>query len=80
MAAFGSSGEGERNPNNGMHPTGRAWMSSASLDASLNASRRVMPGVMSPHRVESMKSPAASQLNAVEVMWIMRRWLNIDES
>jgi len=24
MAAFGSSGGGERNPNNGMHPTGNS--------------------------------------------------------
>ncbi len=56
-----------------MHPTANSvdfmretWM----LDA-LRA-RRVMPGVMSPHRVESTKSPAAPQLNAVEIVWIMR--------
>jgi hypothetical protein len=34
--------------------------------------RRVMPGVMSPLHVESMKIPAAPQLNAVEVVGIMR--------
>jgi len=34
--------------------------------------RRVMPGVMFPHHVESRKSPAAPQLNAVQLVWIMR--------
>jgi len=31
-----------------------------------------MPGVMSPLQVDSTKSPAAPQLKAVEVAWIMR--------
>jgi hypothetical protein len=37
----------------------------------LNA-RRVMPGVMSPLHGESKKSPAAPQLKAGELVWIMR--------
>jgi len=53
--------------NNGMHPTPHHEVSHVSC-----AGARVMPGVMSPPRVESMKSPAASQLNALNVVWIMR--------
>ena len=45
--------------NSGMHPT----RNSAALIIT-GSSGRVMPGVMSPLRVESKKSPAAPQLNA----------------
>ena len=43
------------------------------LSSSLNlVGGRVMPGVMSPLHVEPKKIPAAPQLNAIEVAWIMR--------
>ena len=42
------------------------------LDASLNLSRRVMPSVMSPLRIELQMIPAAPQLKAVRRVWIMR--------
>jgi hypothetical protein len=48
-------------------------MSGARLDVSLNVSRRVMPGVMSPLRVESTKIPAAPQLNVLYLGWIIER-------
>jgi hypothetical protein len=42
------------------------------MSVSLNA-RRVMPGVMSPLHVASMKFPVAPQLNATELAWIIER-------
>jgi hypothetical protein len=51
-----------------MHPTGNSVDVMRKIDASLNASRRVMPGVMSPHRIESKKSPAAPPLNDTYVV------------
>jgi hypothetical protein len=34
--------------------------------------RPLNSGVMSPLRVQSKKSPAAPQLNSVQLVWIMR--------
>jgi hypothetical protein len=47
-------------------------MSFAKLNASLNASRCVNSGVMSPLRLNSQLMPAAPQLNDVQLVWIMR--------
>ena len=44
----------------------RTWMS---FD---DSSRPVNSGVMSPLRINTKKSPAAPQLNDVELGWIMR--------
>ncbi len=49
-----------------------ARMSFARLKAWSDSSRSVNSGVMSPLRVESIKFPAAPQLNGVELAWIMR--------
>ena len=60
-------------PNKPMQPTANSaafmcetWM----LDAL--CARRLIGGVMSPLHVESTKSPAAPQLNAIHQMWLMR--------
>jgi hypothetical protein len=66
--------------NNGMHPTGHSADVIRQLGILFQSFRRVMPGVMSPHRVESRKIPAAPQLNAVEVVDNAQGWLNDSES
>jgi hypothetical protein len=70
--AFGAAVQ-ELQHNNGMHPTGNSMDVIRSLNAALNASRRVMPGVMSPLHIESTKIPAAPQLNESELAWIIER-------
>ena len=58
--------------NNGMHPTANsvALISRDLSLAELNA-RRVMPGVMSPLRVDTQLIPAAPLLNDAKLVWIV---------
>jgi len=54
--------------NNGMHPTANSGTFIENLPLIRLNARRVMPGVMSPHRIESKKSPAAPPLNDTYVV------------
>jgi hypothetical protein len=58
--------------NNGMHPTANSAALIVNLSVITLRARRVMPGVMSPLRVEVKRSAAAPQLNDPQLVWIMR--------
>jgi hypothetical protein len=72
MAARGSSGEGERNPNNGMHPTGKSADVVRNVDASSmlpggDAGRSGCFGLNLGHKREACRSRTARGFSQFKV-------------